>query len=98
VEFRKNTLKLRVTNVTFKKESLSTVSNGFARNSNTQPQPTLFKFNLKNTVGVLGFDSRGGGAGNSSVHHRVQNGSGAHTVSYPMGTKGSLPWGKAVGA
>jgi hypothetical protein len=27
-------------------------------------------------------------AGNFSLHHRVQNGSGAHTASYPMGTKG----------
>jgi hypothetical protein len=26
------------------------------------------------------------GAGNFSVHHRVQNGSGAHPASYPMGT------------
>jgi hypothetical protein len=29
---------------------------------------------------------RGGGAGNFSLHHRVQNGSGAHLVTYPMGT------------
>jgi hypothetical protein len=28
------------------------------------------------------------GAGNFSLHHRVQNGSGAHPVSYPMGTRG----------
>jgi hypothetical protein len=38
------------------------------------------------------------GAGNFSPHHRVQNGSGAHPVSYPMGTRGSFPGGKAVGA
>jgi hypothetical protein len=25
--------------------------------------------------------------------HRVQNGSGAHPASYPMGTKGSFPGG-----
>jgi hypothetical protein len=37
------------------------------------------------------------GAGNISLHHRVQNGSGAHPVSYPMGTRGSFPGGKAVG-
>jgi hypothetical protein len=30
-------------------------------------------------------------AGNISLHHRVQNGSGAHPASYPMGTRGSLP-------
>jgi hypothetical protein len=27
-------------------------------------------------------------AGNFSLYHRVQNGSGAHTASYPMGTRG----------
>jgi hypothetical protein len=33
------------------------------------------------------------GAGNFSLHHCVQNGSEAHPVSYPMGTRGSLfPW------
>jgi hypothetical protein len=37
-------------------------------------------------------------AGNFSLHHRVQNGSGAHTPSYPMGTMGSFPVGKAAGA
>jgi hypothetical protein len=26
-------------------------------------------------------------AGNFSLHHRVQNGSGAHPASYPMGTR-----------
>jgi hypothetical protein len=29
------------------------------------------------------------GAGNFSLHHCVQNGSGAHPASYPMGTRGS---------
>jgi hypothetical protein len=38
------------------------------------------------------------GAGNFSLHHRVQNGSGAHPASYPMGTRGSLPGAKAGGA
>jgi hypothetical protein len=38
------------------------------------------------------------GAGNSSLHHRVQNGSGAHPASYPMGTRGSFPGCKAAGA
>jgi hypothetical protein len=38
-----------------------------------------------------GLDDRGSrirfpaGAGNFSLHHRVQNGSGAHPASYPMG-------------
>jgi hypothetical protein len=40
----------------------------------------------------------GAGAGNCSLHHRVQNGSGSHPTSYPMGTRGSFPVGKAAGA
>jgi hypothetical protein len=28
------------------------------------------------------------GAGNFYIHHRVQNGSGAHPASYPMGIRG----------
>jgi len=35
------------------------------------------------------------GAGNFSLHHRVETGSGAHPASYRMGTKGSFPGGKA---
>jgi hypothetical protein len=35
-------------------------------------------------------------AGNFSLHHRVQNGSGAHLASYPMGTRGSFPGGKVA--
>jgi hypothetical protein len=38
------------------------------------------------------------GAGNFSLHHRVQNGFEAHQASYPMGTRGSFPGGKAAGA
>jgi hypothetical protein len=48
------------------------------------------------SVGIelgYGLDDRGSrvrfpaGAGNFSLHHRVQNGSGAHPASYPMGTR-----------
>jgi hypothetical protein len=39
-----------------------------------------------------------GGAGNFSLHHSLQNGSGAHPASYPMGTRGFFPGGKEVGA
>jgi hypothetical protein len=58
------------------------------------------------SVGIAlgcGLDDRGSrdrfptGAGNFSLHHRVQNGSGAHPASYPMGNKGSFPGGKAAG-
>jgi hypothetical protein len=37
-------------------------------------------------------------AGSLSLHHCVQNGSGAHPASYPMGTRGSFPGVKAAGA
>jgi hypothetical protein len=59
------------------------------------------------SVGIAlgyGLDDRGSrvrfptGAGNFSLHHRVHNGSGAHPASYPMGTSGSFPRGKAAGA
>jgi hypothetical protein len=36
-------------------------------------------------------------AGYFSLHHHVQNGSGAHHTSYPMGTRGSFPGGKWLG-
>jgi hypothetical protein len=36
-------------------------------------------------------------AGKFSLHHRVQNGSDAHLVSYPMGTSGSVPGVKLSG-
>jgi hypothetical protein len=59
------------------------------------------------SVGVAldyGLDDRGSrvrfpaGAGNFYLHHRVQNGSGAHPASYPMGTRVSFYGGKAAGA
>jgi hypothetical protein len=36
-------------------------------------------------------------AGNFSLAHRFQTGSGSHPASYPMGTRGSFPGGKAAG-
>jgi hypothetical protein len=51
-----------------------------------------------------GLDDRGSrvrfpaGAGNFSLRHRVQNGSGAHPTSYPMVITGSFLGGKAAGA
>jgi hypothetical protein len=59
------------------------------------------------SVGVAlgyGLDDRGStvrfpaGAGNFSLHHRVQNGSGVHPASYPMGTRGSFSGGKSARA
>jgi hypothetical protein len=49
-----------------------------------------------------GLDDRGSrvrfpaGARNFSLHHHVQNGSGVHPASYPMGTRGSFPGDKAA--
>jgi hypothetical protein len=37
------------------------------------------------------------GAGNFSLLHRVQNGSGAHPASYLMSTRGSFPGSKVAG-
>jgi hypothetical protein len=51
--------------------------------------------------GLDGWGSRvrfSAGAGNFSLHYRVQNGSGAHPASYPVGTRGSFPGDKAARA
>jgi hypothetical protein len=51
-----------------------------------------------------GLDDRGSrvrfpaGAGNFSLHHRVQNASGAHPASYPIDNRCSFPGCKAAGA
>jgi hypothetical protein len=67
----------------------------------------LSRWSHDSSVGIAlgyGLDDRGSrfrfpvGAGNFSLHHRVQNGSGAHQASYPMGTRGSFPGDKAAGA
>jgi hypothetical protein len=57
------------------------------------------------TVSVTdGLDDRGSsirlptGAGNFSLHHRVQNGPEAHPASYPVGDRDSFPGDKATGA
>jgi hypothetical protein len=55
------------------------------------------------TVLGYGLDDRGSGvrfpaeAGNFSLHHSVQNGSGAHPASYPMDTRDSFLGGKTAG-
>jgi hypothetical protein len=62
-----------------------------------------YKYNRDSSVGIAlsyGLDDRGSrvrfpaGAGNFSIHHRVQNGSGTHPASYPMGTRGSFLGGE----
>jgi hypothetical protein len=63
--------------------------------------------NRDSSVGIAldyGLNNRGSrvrfpaGAGNFSLHHRVQNGSEAHPASCTMGTRGCFPTGKAAGA
>jgi hypothetical protein len=61
---------------------------------------------MSQSVKRLGYemDDRGSrvqfsaGAGNFSLHHRVQNSSRAHPVSCPVDTGHSFPGGKAAGA
>jgi hypothetical protein len=71
------------------------------------PEIVLSYFSYFSPIGMAmgyGLDDRGSrvrlpaGAGNFSLHHRVQNGSAAHQASYPLGTRGSFPGGKAAGA
>jgi hypothetical protein len=66
-----------------------------------------FNHGRDSSVGIelgYGLDDQGysfrfpAGAGNFSLHHHVQNGSGAHPASYPMDTRSSFPGGKAAGA
>jgi hypothetical protein len=57
-------------------------------------QPHCFSYGLDDWGSRVRFPA---GAGNSSLHHRVQNGSGAYPTSYPMGTRGFFPGGKAAG-
>jgi hypothetical protein len=61
----------------------------------------------ESSVGIAlgyGLDDRGSrvrfsaGAGNFSLHHCVQNGSGAQPASYLMGTRGSFAGSKVAGA
>jgi hypothetical protein len=46
---------------------------------------------------ALGYWLDDAGAGNFYLRHSVQNDSGAHPASYPMGTRSSFPGGKAAG-
>jgi hypothetical protein len=66
-----------------------------------------FRKSRDSSVGIAlgyGLDDRGSrirfpmGAGNFSLHHRVQNGSGANPTSCPMGARASFPGSKAAGA
>jgi hypothetical protein len=75
-------------------------------NRTSVPYFSLYKSRDSSVGIVLGYElddrrSRvrfSAGAGNFSLHHRVQNGSGAHPASYPMGSRGSFSEDKAAGA
>jgi hypothetical protein len=80
-----------------------------SRNKTTNPWTSclVIQKSRDSSVGTAlgyGLENRGSGvrfsagAGNFSLNHRVQNGSGAHPASYPMGTRSSFPGGKAAGA
>jgi hypothetical protein len=69
--------------------------------------PILIHKSPDSSVGIAlgyGLDDRGSrvrfpaGVGNLSLHHHVQDGSGAHPASYPLDTRVSFPGGKAAGA
>jgi hypothetical protein len=68
------------------------------------PGPTKSRYSSVGIAMGYSLDIRGSrvrfptGAGNFSLHHRVQNGSGAHPASYPVDARGSFPGGKAAGA
>jgi hypothetical protein len=68
---------------------------------------SIFSMSRVSSIGIAtgyGLDDRGAGvrfpagAGNFSLHHRVQTGSGAHPAFYPMGTGGCFPRGEVAGA
>jgi hypothetical protein len=56
----------------------------------TQVYPDLLGYGMGDRDSRVRFPM---GAGNFSLHHCVQNGSGTHPASSPMGTGGSFPWG-----
>jgi hypothetical protein len=71
----------------------------------SQIKSSLMQYFRHSSVGIAlgcGLEYRGSrvrfpaGAGNFSLHHRVQNSSGAHPASYPMGTRGSFPGDNAA--
>jgi hypothetical protein len=67
----------------------------------------VVKTKIPSSVGIAldyGLDDRGvrfpagAVAGNFSLHHRIQTGTGAQPSSYPMGTRGSFLRSKAAEA
>jgi hypothetical protein len=77
---------------------------GFMSSCLVEGKVYFLNYKEKSIALGYGLDDRGSRvrlpaeAGNFSLHHRVQNGSGAHPAFYPMGTRGSFPGDKAAGA
>jgi hypothetical protein len=70
-----------------------------ATNESYKSRDSSFGITTRLRAGRSGFwGSISGGDWEFFLHHRVQNGSGARPDSYPMGTRGSSPRGKAAGA
>jgi hypothetical protein len=67
------------------------------RDQVSHPQKTAVKI-IFSYIAIFKLLESRKGLGMFSLHHRVQNGSGAHPASYPMGNMGSFPGGKAAGA
>jgi hypothetical protein len=64
-----------------------TIYTNFYRHRNSSVSIAL-GYRLKDQGSRVRFPA---GAGNFSLHHGVQNGSGSHPASYPMCTRGSYP-------
>jgi hypothetical protein len=61
-----------------------------------QPCPFRIQWNLVSFTPYRGSRVQfPAGAGNFSLHHCIQNSSGAHPASYPVGTRDFLPGGEA---
>jgi hypothetical protein len=84
-----------------KRKILSLCRDSNPRSSSPSPSdiPTELSRPLLKSLDDRGYRVRfPAGAGNFSLHHRVQNGSGAHPASYSMGTRATFSRGKAAEA
>jgi hypothetical protein len=63
--------------------------------ANNSPESSALGYGLDDRDSRVRFPAE---AGNISLHHRAQTGSGAHPASYPAGTREYFRGGKAAGA
>jgi hypothetical protein len=88
---RRDWMKPRKVSVTMQKFIYETVRN--AVTATTAQSVERLGYRLDDRGSRVRFPA---GAGNFSLHHRVQTGSGAHPAPYPMGTGGFFAGGKAA--